>query len=869
MASEVTTELRIYCICGQKMRVSEAMFGLPGKCVACRQKIRVPRADELPQGASEIYLKDHPEFLRKGKHRSPAPEATAEAEEAETEDITLDRADNEAVSIAILDVLEPLRVLCSLQHKIERQINALETGAQGARDAVDADALNAYLDRVRRARAEMDEQLRQRLMETAIDLSSTQEKIVQIGLSARIGEVSFADFRDTIDRLRRRRERLERLQQNLRGWLTVSDPHSAGGYTNVSFDSIPSGGLPIILAPEDEDPRSLVDQHVGGLREAFVRRERANLRLRETERLSNEGNMSLTVLADCQADCESEQRRADAEVSFRRKRLEALSQDAAMDIQSIQACLEQARATFREGKLDKPLFQVVERDLQRTQRDCAQVHDLVSRALLAGSARDLPEVKGTFLRRLARPVAPQPQSVEVEKWIAWGSALAMGLSVFLPVVGDLSPLAAFHSLGFGGDTAHWTMVLPVVAGVLIMVASLLPSRSARGLALAGLFVVLATVGMWLVHEAGYGSSAIAARFRQGGYWLFRPGLALMTLASLGTLVAAAVALQPVKKLRAAVVVAFVIGTAIGIAFVTDFGGAMKPYPMVNVTDSRVSTAAGDEYDTTVSISNTGRRTLVLTTTDNTAVSAFRYGLERQTEGGTWAEVEAAPRVVASGAGSDGTLYGKAIRSLRVAPGETTVFRYMLAPGSYRVYLSSVRNATEAIVTPFELAGGTQPIAVTLPEPPPQRQEPAQEPLAAASPANNSATPPDQTTAAPPTPIADPSTSAPVDSPEDPVPPEPADDETSKDANVTTGVPVGVEAELRGVITGGNRQPRFLIAVSLPDGTEKSFDLELGDALYDPWMVSEFNPLRQTVTLAAGNRILILRRGERISLSGTP
>lgn len=58
-------QLRIFCICGQKMRVSSTMFGRPGKCIACRQKIRIPRLDEIPPDASEIFLKDHPEFLRK------------------------------------------------------------------------------------------------------------------------------------------------------------------------------------------------------------------------------------------------------------------------------------------------------------------------------------------------------------------------------------------------------------------------------------------------------------------------------------------------------------------------------------------------------------------------------------------------------------------------------------------------------------------------------------------------------------------------------------------------------------------------------------------------------------------------------------
>ncbi len=59
------------------MRVSQEMFGRPGKCVAYRQKIRIPALDELPADVHEIYLKDHPEFLR-----APAPsERVGQAEE--------------------------------------------------------------------------------------------------------------------------------------------------------------------------------------------------------------------------------------------------------------------------------------------------------------------------------------------------------------------------------------------------------------------------------------------------------------------------------------------------------------------------------------------------------------------------------------------------------------------------------------------------------------------------------------------------------------------------------------------------------------------------------------------------------------------
>ena len=63
--------LRVYCICGQKMKVSESMLGQPGECVACRQEIRIPTLDEWPPNTEEVHLKDHPEFLRKEKRGGP------------------------------------------------------------------------------------------------------------------------------------------------------------------------------------------------------------------------------------------------------------------------------------------------------------------------------------------------------------------------------------------------------------------------------------------------------------------------------------------------------------------------------------------------------------------------------------------------------------------------------------------------------------------------------------------------------------------------------------------------------------------------------------------------------------------------------
>ena len=821
-----TTELRIYCICGQKMKVSPGMYGLPGKCVACRQKIRVPRPEQLSASTSEVHLKDHPQFLRKAKRPSPkAPRTKPRPEEAP--DVTLGKS-SDAVSVAILDILEPLRVLCSLDHKIRRQLESLSEPNASKAELEERAALDAYIERVKQARIEMDEQLRQRLMEVAIDLSGTKEKIVQAGLSARIGETDLTGFRNTANQLRRRRDGLERLQQNIRGWLTVTDPHTAGGYTNVSLDSIPSEDFQLVLPPELEDPRSPLDQHIEGLREAFLRRERAELRLHETERLEAEGNMSALVLADCHADCHAEKHRANAEVSFRRRRLEQLGVDAQNDIKTFQTCLDNARKQLKENGLDKSRFAALERVLLRAQRDCAKAHDLVNRALIATAADDVPCPKGTFLKRMAQVVdEPSPVGVGVDSWVAWASALAMGLAVFLPFVDDLSPLRAFQSLGFRGQTVHWVMVAPVIAAAFVCLIALLPRRPSRGLAYCALWLLLTMLGAILIRETQYGLSPVAVRFRQGAPWLLRPGVILLLLAHLGLLGAASVALFPAKRLRFAPAVTAALGLSVALIVFTDLGGFLLPKPTVSVVWNRQLDADEVLYDTPITIANAGGRSLLLTAPQSTTRNAFTFTLERQTGRDAWTAL-GLPLSVERG---QRTLPRTHALNLRIGRAQGVILRYLLRPGQHRVRLQHAVGTLEPVIASFLLEEPT-PVGLDLSAPNVLRGRPW------VSDATN-----------------------PRDAPS-PAPPEP---EPKREPETPTAL-TGVGAQLRGIITADNRDPRFLIVLHMPDGTLENRDLRIGDALYDPWVVSEFDPARQSVTIARDDHaIRILNRGQRMSL----
>ena len=149
MAQAEQPHLRIYCVCGQKMKVTESLFGRPGKCIACRQKIRIPKLDEVPEGETEIYLKDHPEFLRKTsiRRKKSTPKDRTEAidkvrtrevvyrkrKEGETPDDIVPEEDQVELgesrpATVALDILEPMRELSSLDARISRELEARRDG---------------------------------------------------------------------------------------------------------------------------------------------------------------------------------------------------------------------------------------------------------------------------------------------------------------------------------------------------------------------------------------------------------------------------------------------------------------------------------------------------------------------------------------------------------------------------------------------------------------------------------------------------------------------------------------------------------------------------------------------------------------------
>ncbi|MBM3290874.1 MAG: hypothetical protein FJY92_12050, partial [Candidatus Hydrogenedentes bacterium] len=384
MPSSDVAPLRIYCVCGQKMKVSEDMFGRPGKCVACRLRIRIPTPDEIPPNTDVIHLKDHPELLRKIKRGVSADQSKQREKGREKEEVEVaplpdvDPKDKVRKALGPLDVLDSLRQVRSLAANVEKQL----AGVKGAREA----ELLGVRTRIRAAEQDLEEELRQRLMETAIELASTQEKIAELHLAVRVGELAYSDYRTQIDRLRRRRDNHERRQSNLRGWLTVDDVHAAGGAMEVSFDQIPKGAFRVTFANELNDNDTLLDCHVESLRGALADRAQAERKLTEAKKLN---------AADATADAKAQHERTQARVQHARERLEQLADDYSNDVQAIDAQLDHTRGRLQVGQIKREEFSQTEEGLLRAKTDLAKARALVVRALNANGADEVPRARGT------------------------------------------------------------------------------------------------------------------------------------------------------------------------------------------------------------------------------------------------------------------------------------------------------------------------------------------------------------------------------------------------------------------------------------------------------------------------------------------
>ncbi len=834
MARDAAPKFRLYCICGQKMRIAESMLGRPGKCIACRQKIWIPKASDFPSDTRTIYLKDRPEFVRRPQERPVTPEGPSSGREEagpveadkggpaeelhrelqeEVGAVSPTRTEEEESQAVPLEVLEPLRTLCNLEHTLKAELRREEAGSGKAR------SIETTLARVREARSNYDEQLTQRLTEAAIDLASTREKLRRAHRGIRTGDMAFPEYCEQVERLREHRDRLERRQANLRGWLATHDPFRAGGLKTASLDVVPSGGFHFTFPPEPEQAKSLVDLHIADLNRAFELREQAESRRRDAERLRVGGQTSTEALEDLDAECAADQARADAALELAREQLNRLRNGYADDSKTADIVLEQARGLLQNREMTQTAFDALERQAFRAKDDMRRARDLIKRALSASGAEDLPYEGGSFLMRLAKP-AKQGAVIGTDSWLAWAAAGGLFLYLVLPGVGDQSAIMAAVRFRADMSAVFWAVCAPLAACVAAAALPTMRRPGLRSILLGALWLLSTWVAVSVIHEAHYSPSRMAALFREGGPLLARPGILMLILSNLMLLAAGWVAMARVKDLRYVPPGLLALGVAGALLVGTDFGGLARPAPYITLPalsemEGRLTAEGRPSYAVTIRVGNRGARKLYLASGRTSMRNGAFYGLEQKR--GTldsWQAITlpVLPRVR--------ELESPLIEA--VSPGAQAKFAYHLWPGEYRVFLAS--DAWQGdIVEQFTL--------------------------------------PDASASAEET-----SSGGEVPSTASQEPTEPASEETSTTPRRNMSTPAASVALVGIVSASAERPAEFSIAIRPDNAPERRGRFALGDVVHGDWRVREYNPSRGTVTLATDAAILILRKGEWLPLS---
>jgi len=808
MAKTGAHELRIYCVCGQKMKVSRNMFGKPGKCIACRQKIRVPEPSELPPGTHVIYLKDYPEFLRKPSHRSNAPDDSQD----EQEEAALGES-GDLETLVPFTVLPSLQRLCSYEEKVSRRLAALK-GAQGNAPASEEKAmLLGYRSLARKARHELEDQLRRKVLETAEDLASLKEQAARVGLSLRVGDMPYSEYLRAVDPLRRARERLEWLLHHLRAWLQVTESHLAGGYIDLPLEEAPVD-VAITVTPPTLSGEVLVEGLIEQLRQSLRKREQSERALREWRRIAQESGTP----REGQGSHEYEGARlmAGAAVAFARSRLEQSVADAESDIRAIKAHLEVARSRLEAEEISLSRYQDLETELLRGQADNAKARELARRALHANTFTDVPHVAETLLQRLAGP-RTMAGGIGADSWLGWCAALLMlgGIAV---------PLA--HTQGQPGAALTFSPLAPGYFGfgALLALTGALPFRAVRGWIYNGLLVVGAASAAYFVQSTWYGNSPVGMAMRTAPDWYLHPGMLLLMVVTAFVAAAAVVSFAPHVRLRAVPAVAGMVAVLSGVLILTDGFGAWGPRPVLG--PPVVQGTGGDGYyDVSFDLHNAGGRPVqVGSTALATAPAPYLLLVERQIGTTSWEDVSV-PRSI--GRGEEVREIPGSARDfppIRLSAGGRAVLSYRMPPGEYRAQLQSLRGDRLAVFAhrfTLEPLADYDEAATTAREEDEREGEGGEDYLVQA-----------------------PAAEAPV---------------YLNEADV----------KLEGVINAAGTEPRFVFGVHRAGREGEQRFLRLGEVIVAPWHVQELNPDTKRVTISNGERLLVMRSGEWLKLETTP
>ncbi len=618
MSEPKDVELRIYCICGQKMRVQPDMYGKPGRCVACRQKIRIPAKDEIPSGITELYLKDHPEYLRKKSTREKSePLSDSNSEEEQV------LSDFGGAYSFPLDYLEILQILINAEYKAQRYLQALRQkkpiGTESKTDLLE------ILSRIRRMRASLDEKIKIRREEVIEQLKYVEKEIGKLVVSFRTGDIEFKYYWKNMVPLRIRRERLVRRRKNLEGWLSTVSPELAGGYLDIDFLKLPDR-VPDIVFPleEDEEDLSVLSILVREIQKYIVLRADIEHQYAEWKKMVEGGKVNSEVGEKSIAEYDARLKTVQSAISFYRERLEQLVTDCDLDLESIEKNISRIDKQREAQVIDINKARELQEELFQARVDLVRTKDTARRAVSANSRFDIPSLQGTFVAR----IGPSRGQIEIgtDSWIAWFCSVLLIMMIMIPMT---------RSQGLVPTKILMLMIIGLfVSAIILALVGSIPYRRFRGKGLSILWVIYVILFTLYFNYLWYSPYPYGGDLRASPYGLFtfRVVLVYIVLVLMG--VAVWVSLHKERGLRWIPWVSTCINILTIVIISTDCFGMVQGNAILGAAGRTEYIMGAGMYRVEINIHNKGLRSVWLGNDINSVpapvfVSVFLEGNEKQ------------------------------------------------------------------------------------------------------------------------------------------------------------------------------------------------------------------------------------------------
>ena len=856
MPQEPSRKIRIYCICGQKMKIDPGMFGRDGKCVACKQKLRIPRADELDPNVREIYLSAHPEFLRTAPRLPKAPEssgdtlafarkivstepepsATAEAPAAlllgaKAHQDTAERSQ----SNLSLEICRPLQEICSFQHNLEADLHRKDTGKRSP----DKSALMAYRALVRRIREDMDQDFRTMMGELNTRLETVEQDILDTLAQLRQGALEYAAYQDRIVPLRRQREYFVHCLQNLQAWLQCNTAAEAGGLLPLDYEDIPCAAPTIMLPPPPPPGESLIALHLQAFRAALTQ-----------HTAMKEHHPAQTEAAHANVSAEVELQRAQNAVHFYRERLSQLLQDCTDDVQALKTALDKEDTTEKSSLLDYSVRRQREKGWRKALNDNIRIRALLRRAVEAKSPAEIPRAPTALVAQMA---FSKSNRIQMDSWVAWLCSLILMMGILMPITRETVDDAAI--------TRSVTLGFFFSASALAAVA-LAPMRLTRGLLLCLVWAAASLVwGYYLVYlRTDFGPTM--QEMGRDPYWYLAPGVLLLCCAFVMASCAALISLYPFPRFRAVPFALFFCLIFGGLFYVGDAFGVYQPQPVLAGDAVQQTQRSGRPgiRQVSIPIENRGNRPLFVTseTNEKTGYVVQLEAAEAPVLAAGAAPLNTSPNAFRIADRRSWTpISQSADYNIRIPGGQQGMLRFELPPGRYDFTLRSTQHP-DRIVQSLQLD-----VEALTPEETPRTIAQAETAESSSLPFPNEHVPMREERLQP-TSETESATEEPEFAATDPVS-EPGNDPAT-DTELDGAEEVVVQ--LRGVMDGEHTAPLFALSVRYTSGSVINDRYYLGQEIYPPWVIHEFNPARKTLTITDGDQLVIMERGRGIRLSET-